>query len=142
MASDTDDDDETPWEDRPGYLGVSWDRQLNLEPPVAQLAHFDWTTYAELLQSLPHGREVHVDLPDGRVTLSLNGYEDAAQLLLGLPSVVVCDDHGPPDAGPAAGSGYVIMMADGSTEDRVRREVEILVAALDADLVKLEIEVE
>jgi hypothetical protein len=58
-------------------------------------------------------------------------------MLSQLRSVTVCLDEGPPNAGPASGSGYVFFIPEGATVDRLVMEVTSLRWALDDDLQQL-----
>ena len=77
-------------------------------------------------------------LPTGPITIQFNACDDISNILDQLPTVIVCLDSGPPDAGPASGVIYVFFIAEGVGEVELKASIAALVAALNADLYTLE----
>ena len=126
--------EQQPIEETPGYLGMSWDRQLSCHGPTLDpLTTFPLSEYQELLEIVGGTRVLDVAFPDGPRTIEAEAYDDVAVLLSQVPGIAVCHEDGPPD-NPASGTGYVIFVAEGSAADDVAANVVALVAALEADL--------
>jgi hypothetical protein len=127
-------DEETPIEETPGYLGHIFDDYLSFGPGLQALSDFDWKEYQNMAMEL--------DKLDRRLTLELNGEEktisgDACSIndfLDELPTVEAIYDC-PPGQGPAGGSGYVFIVADGfaGPGERVEEHAKSLRKALETD---------
>ena len=99
------DDYETPVEEFPGYVGHTWDGEFFPGPELEALSSFDWDAYRELIDETNRPRQLGMALAGGTLEVSINAYDGIASLLDQCPSVEVWLDAGPPDAGPASGSG-------------------------------------
>lgn len=119
---------------QPGYLGMVWDGTLSLRGPLRPLGRFPWPEYGELADIDGGLRTVTVQFPGGACTIEYEAYSNLAMVLDQLPSVVAVMDHGPPDASPGSGSGYIFFRAKGVTVADVAADVTALLFALNADL--------
>jgi hypothetical protein len=133
----TSDDYETPLEERPGVVGYTWDGEFFPHRALASLKGFDWGTYRELIDETGRPRQITLSLIGGITEVSIDPYDDIAYLLDQCPSVNVFRDNGPPDAGPASGSGFIFFVADGATIEQLEHEMRVLRTALDEDFLKL-----
>ena len=131
------DDYETAIEEYPGYLGLTWDGEFSLGPEMSSLSNFDWGTYWELVEESDGPRQLHVDLRPGSIEIKFEAYDDLAVILDFLPSLTVYRDNGPPDAGPASGTGYIFFLADNANLDDLVESVTALAKALENDLSEL-----
>jgi hypothetical protein len=132
MKKDESGDYETPVEEWPGYIGMSWDGQLSLEPELQKLDEFDWDAYRDLAPTEERELSVHLRTGARRIKWDINS--DIALLLDELPSIDVTMDSGPEDAGPASGSGYIFCLANNTSPEDLDSDVSALLAALNADL--------
>lgn len=126
-------DEETPVEETPGYLGHIFDDYLSFGPELEALSDFDWAQFEYMAEDL--------DKLDRRLNLVLDGKKKAIradanrinEFLDELPSVEAIFDC-PPDQGPAGGSGYVFVAAEGYTgPGRVQEHAKALRKALEMD---------
>jgi hypothetical protein len=143
MASDMElflsDDYETPLEEYPGYLGLTWDGEFNAaDEALRPLGEFDLQRYSELVDEHGITRHLKIDLPSGSISVVFDAYNDFAHILDQLPTIKVYRDNGPPDAGPASGAGYLFFIADGVSYFDLKESIAVLVAALKSDLGALE----
>jgi hypothetical protein len=127
------DDYETPIEEYPGYIGYSWDRNFVPGPELIALQDFDWNTYSEWIDEAGGSRTIKVALEGEVLTLTFDRYDDIAHLLDQLPAVEVYKDDGPPDQGPAGGSGFVFVLKDDATLKELSEQITALRRSLDAD---------
>src|SRR4051794_41051408 len=58
-------------------------------------------------------RTLSIIMADDSLEMTFEAYNDIAYLLDQLPAVDVFSDDGPPNKGPAAGSGFVFVLRDG-----------------------------
>jgi hypothetical protein len=137
MKTFVSDDDETPIEELPGYVGHTWDGEFCPGPELELLGSFDWDAYRELIDETNRPRRLALVLAGGTLGMSVDAYDGIASLLDQCPSVDAWLDEGPPDPGPASGSGCIFTIADGATFEQLEHEMGILRAALDTDLLKL-----
>jgi hypothetical protein len=103
-------------------------------PELAALKDFDRETYSELIEEAGGSRILVLHTSKHNPAVSIEPYENIAYVLDQLPAVQVYKDHGPPDAGPASGSGFVCVLRDGFSIDELAGQVRALGSALDADL--------
>ena len=129
-------DDETPIEEYPGYIGHTWDHDFCPGPDLEVLASFDLQEYFELFRP-EETRQLILRKPPEAITCEVYDYCSWPHMLSQLPSVTACLDEGPPNAGPASGTGYVFFLSEGTTRERLVKEVTSLRQALDGDLKEL-----
>jgi hypothetical protein len=130
-------DQGTPIEEYPGFVGYTWDGEFYPGDELKVLKDFDWRTYHELLEEYDQPRRLILRSLPQPIECEIQPYADLAYLLDQVPSVRVMRDDGPPDAGPASGSGYVFFIADGVSVQQLGQEIASLRHALDADLREL-----
>jgi hypothetical protein len=99
-------DRETPIENYPGYLGLTWDGTFLAQIELRPLQDFDIMKYSDLVDEHGGERRLDVSLPSGPIKISFNAYDDIAHILDQLPTVKVYLDNGrpvpvPPQAVPA-----------------------------------------
>lgn len=118
--------------DLPGYLGMIWDGQLDLSGSLGRLAGFDWDGYYYLFDEL--------GITDRKIILNLSNTSSECEIepwcheaILGLLPCVAAVRDCPPDQGPASGSGYIFLKADGFTDADVLFQANKLYDALNAD---------
>ena len=128
------DDYETPIEEFPGYLGMEWDREFRPGPELVGLDTELWKTYIGMLVEENFSRTLTLHLPTGIIKVSVNPHEWLAHVLDQLPAFNVYVDRDPPDAGPAAGIGYIFTLAGESSIDDVRVMIRALSEAIRRDL--------
>ena len=128
------DDDETPIEEYPGYLGLTFDGSFQGQSELAPLLGFDFHKYSELVDDHGGERRLTVVLPTGPTTILFNAYDDVAQILDQLPTVTVRIDYGPPNAGPASGGICVFFIADGVSKTQLKASIAVLAETLKSDL--------
>ena len=117
-----DDDDETPYADRPGYLGQVYDNEVYLEDSMGRLAKFDWSDYLEAAE----------DAPDRKLVVNFNGVKhkinanvwSAQEFLEELPSVSPDND----------GEIFAFYKEDGFTDKQILADADALYNALVSDL--------
>jgi hypothetical protein len=119
---------------RPGYLGLSWDRELAAGPLLRPLKMFPWTEYNELCCLVPNARSLAVPFSSGSRIVRYEPEEDIAFLFEQIPTIDVFRDLGPPEPSFAAGSGYVFFQAKDAPKEAVQADIVTLLAALRADL--------
>lgn len=131
-------DYETPIEEYPGILGCTWDGELTVIDPVLEaLQSFDLLKYSELLDEREGPREVFVRFGGEDRKLTIEAYADLAWILDQVPSVEVFRDEGPPDGGPASGSGYLFFLKEGHSYHQLTSDIRALCAALIGDFARL-----
>lgn len=127
------DDYETPIEEYPGYIGYSWDRNFVPGPELTALKDFDWRTYSQRIDEAGGSRTIKVPLENEVLALTFDAYDDIANLLDQLPAVEVYKDDGPPNQGPAGGSGFVFVLKDDATLKELSEQIAALRQSLDVD---------
>jgi hypothetical protein len=130
-------DYETPIEEYPGYIGYSWDGAFIPGPELTVLQNFDWSTYSERVDEAGGSRTIKVALEGEVLNLTYEAYDDPAYLLDQLPAVEVYKDDGPPDQGPAGGSGFVFVLKDDYTLEELSKQIAALRQSLDVDFSRL-----
>ena len=123
--------------DLPGYLGMIWDGELDLSGSLGRLADFGWDDYYYLFDELGIAdRKVIFDIQNRTFEVEIEPW--CTQVVLdSLPCIVAIDDC-PSDQGPASGSGYIFLKADGFTGSDVLHQANKLCDALIADFVVLQ----
>ena len=126
-------DEGAPVEETPGYLGHVFDDYLSFDPELEALSDFDWTQFEDMALELGKlERRLTLEL-DGKATAIRADANRINEFLDELPSVEAIYDC-PPDQGPAGGSGYVFVAADGYTgPGRVEEHAKELRKALEMD---------
>jgi hypothetical protein len=134
---DDEDVDETPIEELPGILGYQWDDFdfVVLDPSVAAIAEIDLRAFQEA-QDIAEGFCLEFQTSAGLKQVEIGEYGSVFPVFCELSSIYVLLDC-PPNQGPAGGSGYLFFLADGSTTDDVKREVESFCAALKQKVTEL-----
>ena len=132
------DDYETPIEELPGYLGYTWDGEFVTGSELQCVKDFDWGSFAELLEEAGD-LTLAVEISGADVPVIVRPYGDLAFILDQLPTITVFRDLGPPDAGPASGSGYIFTMKDGVSTSAVVDSAAALRAGLDRMLAELQL---
>lgn len=131
-------DYERPFETYPGYLGHFFDGDFHAEPELKPLQSFDFRKYGELLEEHGGERQLRLPLASGVSEISIAAYDHIVHVLDQLPTIKVCLDNGPPDAGPASGGTYVFFVADGVSELDLKASIAALTVALLSDFTSLE----
>ena len=131
------DDRERPIETYPGYLGLSYDGSIDLQPELAALEDFDFQEYNNFVEGNGR-RQLSVALSSGTFSIVLEDSADISNILDQLPTVKVYLDNGPPDAGPASGGICLFFIADGTSEDELKVSIAALATALKLDLAALQ----
>lgn len=129
------DDDETPFEEYPGFLALEWD-ESDLFTEIKELLDFwreTWSVYTDTLIDEDLERDLVVHLPSGPIPIHIPADNKLAVVLDQLPAFDVYLDSGPPDAGPASGSGYVIFLADQASTEEIKSTIEALADAIRGD---------
>jgi hypothetical protein len=127
-------DEETPIEEYPGFLGMSWDGIFYPGPKLEVLKDFEWNELWELVDE-NGDQELVVSFTEGPQSIKLEAWGREEKLLDQVPGIDVFFDAGPPDAGPASGSGY-IYISELAAPDLSQR-LGALVDALNAHLITL-----
>jgi hypothetical protein len=130
-------DDDTPIEEYPGFVGSTWDGRFYPAPELKVLESFDWLAYQELLEDYGRPRRLVLRGLPQPIECEIEPDDDLAYLLDQIPSLQVKVDKGPPDGGPASGSGYNFNIADEVSYEQFAREMASLRDALDTDLREL-----
>jgi hypothetical protein len=86
--------------------------------------------YSELVDEHDGERRLIIPSPAGPMKIVFNAYNEIASLLDQLPTVKVCIDNGPPNAGPASGPTYVFFIADGVSKAEPKESIAALATAL------------
>lgn len=108
-----DDDYETPIEELPGILGYSWDGEfVALSPEIEIFKVVDLKVYSEILEGLGSKRRFEVDFQSGKKFVEFSAFMDVGLIFEQVPGIDVQIDLGPPNAGPASGSGYLFFLKD------------------------------
>ncbi len=132
------DDYETPIEELPGILGYSWDGEFSpLCDALKNLKLIDFLEYSELTEEHGKARKFFVEFHNGRKEIEVEAYSDIALILDQVPSIDVQNDFGPPDAGPASGSGYLFFLKEDFSMKDVAHDVFKLRDALIRDITEL-----
>jgi len=129
--------DETPIEELPGILGHQWEDYdfWVLDPCLSAIAEIDMQKLQEA-QETAEGFWLEVQTSEGLKKIEIGQYDRIFPTFGELPSISVVFDC-PPNQGPAAGSGYLFFLANGSTTDNVKREVDHFCAALKLKVAEL-----
>ncbi len=134
---DDEDVDETPVEEMPGILGYKWDDWdfVVLDRCLSAIAKIDLQEFQEA-QEVGDGFKLEVQTSAGLKIVEI-GWSDSIFPIFGeLQSISVVLDC-PPNQGPAGGSGYLFFLADGSTTDDVKRDVDSFCTALKQKVTEL-----
>jgi hypothetical protein len=131
------DDYERPIASYPGYLGCQFEGSFMPERELEPLARFDFKHYCKLVDERGE-RSLQVVLPSGKVNIAFDGGGGFPAILDQLPTVKVCVDNGPPNAGPASGGCIVYFIAEGVSESELESSILSLVKAMESDLASLE----
>ena len=115
------DDQERPIETYPGYLGLTCDGYFDAQFELKPLQDFDFLKYSELVDEHDGERQLIIPSPAGPMIIVFNAYDEIASLLEQLPTVKVCIDNGPPNAGPASGPIHVFFIADGVSKAGLKK---------------------
>jgi hypothetical protein len=100
------DNDETPIEEYPGYLGLTCDGTFLAGKELQPLKGFDLLRYSELVDEHGGTRHLKLTLPTGSTTIVFKAYDDIEHILDQLPTVEVHLDDGSSQAHPASSSIY------------------------------------
>jgi hypothetical protein len=136
MKSLDPDERETPIEEYPGFVGLTWDGEFFPGPEMKALKGFPWRAYWELIDECDQTRVLVVNLALPIELKIARKHSELAHLLDQMPSIEVRSDSNP-DGGPASGSGFVFFLADGVSTEQLVREITLLRGALDKDLQQL-----
>ena len=126
-------DDEVPVEETPGYVGNVFDNEFMAGEELKPLQGFDWSTYGIVADELGMEERELTILSQGKiidVAADVRNIQEIVELLPTVEAIYDC----PPNQGPAGGSGYVFVLADGKSIDDVRDEAAALRLALEIDL--------
>lgn len=135
---DDEDVDETPIEELPGILGHQWEDYdfWVLDPCLSAIAELDMQKLQEA-QETAEGFWLEVQTSEGLKKIEIGQYDRIFPVFGELPSISVVLDR-PPNQGPGtAGSGYLFFLADGSTTDDVKRDVDSFCTALKQKVTEL-----
>ena len=128
-------DDETQVEDYPGFLALEWD-ESPFSADSKELLDFwtgTWSPYNQTLVDEGLERDLVVHLASGPTRVHVEPGHKLALVLDQLPAFDVAYDPGPPDAGPASGSGYVTFISDKASMEDVKSTIEALADAIRSD---------
>src|SRR5271166_1841803 len=117
------DDQERPIETYSGYLGLTYDGYFDAQSELKLFQDFDLRKYSEFVDEHGGERQLNIPSPAGPMTIVFSAYHEIASLLDKLPTVKVCLDNGPPNAGPASGGIYVFFIADGVSEAELKESI-------------------
>jgi len=118
--------------DLPGYLGMTFDGEIDLSSALGDLRDFPWDDYGMLADELQMAdRKLSIALKNTTFVIEGTAW-DPESFINGLPAVVAIYDC-PPDQGPASGSGYIFFKADGFSDKQVLDEANALYKALTVD---------
>lgn len=114
--------EETPYEERPNYLGQVYGNEVYLEDSMGRLAKFDWSEYVEAAE----------DAPDRKLVVNFNGVKheinanvwSAQEFLEELPSVSPDND----------GEIFAFYREDGFTDKQILADADALYDAIISDL--------
>ena len=139
IALYTDHDHDRPIEEHAGIMGYSWDRQLVIiDDCLSPLNTIQWDEYFAFVDDKDgQTHTLPVTINDQIVSIDVTAADDLAQILDVSGIVDVKRDEGPPDAGPASGSGYLFFLREGDSPKIVRRNVNALVDAISEDFRRL-----
>jgi hypothetical protein len=127
-------DEDTGIEEYPGYIGMTWDRDLYMSDKFKLFEKFDWANYNDLLSELGDSRQITYSVSGQKFTVDYNQEEDLAYLIDQLSTVEAYYDSGPADGGPASGAGFIFFVVSNSTLEKALIEVSALTSALENDL--------
>jgi hypothetical protein len=133
-------DRERPIETYPGYLGLYFDGDFMPEKELEPFKNFDFRYYAVLLEEFGKKRPLLIAFGSTQHTIVLPSDSNwtVARILDELPTVRVCIDNGPPNAGPASGGMIIFFLADDTTDEELTASISALRKALDTDLAWLQ----
>ena len=134
-------DDDKPFEERPGYLGLVLDDFVDFAAGIAALEGFDFGLYGEMaseLNEVQRSLRVRFDETYFNVMLDAGDVIETVEALPLVSTHIDCD----PDQGPAGGSAYVFLLCDNGSVETCARHAQILRAALDRDFEKMRARVE
>lgn len=125
-------DDPIPVEETPGYVGHVFDGDFMAGEELKSLSDFDWSFYSIMADEFDK-QDRKLVFKDKGSTLELIVDATSIEDIIGsLPSVEALYDC-PPDQGPAGGSGYIFVVANGFSITDVLGAASALKKALDAD---------
>jgi hypothetical protein len=132
------DDDELPWDEYPGYIGMEYDRECSLPEEWKFAEDFDWGEYTELLEELPNSghRIIRVEADAESFELEVDTNDAClAYLLPQIPGIVALymgEDHS-----LCPGVGHAFLLEEGRGLSEVTRALRSTIEALSKDMQKL-----
>ena len=132
------DDNETPIEAYPGYLGHTMDYDFFPDTELKPLKNIDLRKYSELVDEHGGERRLNIALPSGKTTILFHAYDSIVKILDQLPTVKVCYDAHASGLGPASAAIYVFFIADGVGTTELEASIAALTTALKSDFASLE----
>lgn len=126
------DNDETSAEDLPGCIGYTIDGEFYPGSELLDLEEFPWSAYVALVEEDGNPRKIYPIIEKMSFACEVFGNSDISELLDQLPSIEI--ERMPPVNSPAAGSGYLIFLTEGTESDQLDREVSSLLQTLNTDL--------
>lgn len=113
-------------------IGRIWDEEfVDLSPIFDPLLELDWDEYNEHLEQL---HVLAVEFVTGAKKIEFEPFEHLSSILAEVPGIDRIYDAPPKDAGPAAGSGWIICVSEGFTENQVKDNMLRLVEAVQKDM--------
>lgn len=125
-------DEETPIENHPGFLGYFWDHELAIvDAKLQALKDFPWQQYSDCLQTTSD-RTLNLNLSTGPLVIKLTCDTSFAEILGQLPSIQMTVDV-PPNQGPSGGVENVFFVADNSDFESAVNDIMFLLDAMGCD---------
>ena len=136
-------DETIPVEETPGYVGNVFDGEFmaGSGDGLGSLSGFDWSYYLIMADELGETRRKLTIEEDGGLREILVEATSIEEIVDALPSVEASYDC-PPDQGPAGGSGYIFVVAEGFSITDVSKSASALKQVLDVDFEVLRAEYE
>jgi hypothetical protein len=127
-------DEETNIVDYPGYVGMTWDRELSMSSEFKEFEKFNWDKYSELVEELSDIRYISYQFRNKTNEIRYEAYQDIGLIIDELITVESHWDDGSYNGGIASGNGYFFFLRSGYNLNDAVKEINALTAALKKDL--------